>query len=81
MRVYHFLEAKWAQEGISKKRLKVAMIDKLNDPFEFCAGFLAANAAIEKTFRDWKANISKEYGLLCFSKKWTNPFVVESLCR
>jgi hypothetical protein len=34
MRVYHFLPERWAIEDLVKKRLKVSLLDDLNDPFE-----------------------------------------------
>ena len=34
MRVYHFLSAKYALDDISKKRIKIAQFQDLNDPFE-----------------------------------------------
>jgi hypothetical protein len=34
MRVYHFLPKRWAIKDIVKKRLKVSLLDDLNDPFE-----------------------------------------------
>jgi hypothetical protein len=35
MRVYHFLKPEHALAAIRDQRLKLAEIDKLNDPFEF----------------------------------------------
>ncbi len=75
MRVYHFLNSKWTEKALRKNRLKVSIIDKLNDPFEFHAGFSNPTAEIKKVFRIWKSNISKEFGLLCFSKGWHNPLL------
>ena len=34
MRVYHFLPAVYTLQDIEKKRIKIAEIDQLNDPFE-----------------------------------------------
>ena len=34
MRLYHFINKKYGLESLSLKRLKIAQIDKLNDPFE-----------------------------------------------
>ena len=75
MRLYHFLSQEYALEALNKKRLKVSIIDKLNDPFEFHAGFLNPNSEIEDIFTRWKAKISKKYGILCFSKRWHNPLL------
>jgi len=75
MRVYHFIAEKWAKEALKQKRLKVSNINTLNDPFEFHVGFSKPNRKIINTFRVWKKEISKEFGILCFSKNWHNPLL------
>lgn len=75
MRLYHFLSEKYAKEALRKKRIKVSLINKLNDPFEFHAGFSNQSRQIRNTFAKFKAKISKEYGILCFSRKWHNPLL------
>jgi hypothetical protein len=75
MRLYHFLSQKYALEALRNKRIKVSTIDKLNDPFEFHAGFLNPNPEIENIFSRWKAKTLKEQGILCFSKGWHNPLL------
>jgi hypothetical protein len=37
LRVYHFTSAEFAKDDIVHRRLKVARISELNDPFEFLA--------------------------------------------
>jgi len=37
MRVYHFLSATNALKDISKRRIKIAQFQDLNDPFELLA--------------------------------------------
>ena len=75
MRVYHFIAEKWAKEELKEKRLKVSIINTLNDPFELHAGFSNPNSLLRNTFRVWKEEISKEVGILCFSKNWNNPLL------
>ncbi len=75
MRLYHFLSEKYALEALRNKRIKVSIIDELNDPFEFHAGFLKPNPKIENIFSRWKAKMSKEQGILCFSERWHNPLL------
>ncbi len=75
MRAYHFIAEKWAKEALKKKRLKVSNINTLNDPFELHVGFSKPNSLLRNTFRDWKEEISKEFGILCFSKNWHNPLL------
>ncbi|WP_394179564.1 DUF2971 domain-containing protein [Marinomonas posidonica] len=72
MRVYHFVNDSYGKQNLEKKRLKVARIMELNDPFEFLGMDLTdrvARYAINKT----KEDLNKGYGILCFSKNWKNP--------
>ncbi len=71
MRVYHFLNEQFGLENIRNRRLKVARVAELNDPFEFLAraDSRAARAALHAT----KDEQSKKTGLLCFSRGWHNP--------
>ncbi len=76
MRLYHFLSEKYALEALRNKRIKVSIINELNDPFEFLPRFSNSNReAEEKIFKTWKSKISKEHGIICFSKRWSNPLL------
>lgn len=75
MRLYHFLLADYALDDLKKKRVKVSIIDKLNDPFEFQAGFTKPNLDISDRFAKFKSDISKEFGIFCCSKDWHNPLL------
>ncbi|MFB9886923.1 DUF2971 domain-containing protein [Balneatrix alpica] len=72
MRLYHFINEKYGLEGIRNRRLKIARIDELNDPFEF-AGVNFKDEKLRAAFQKMKRQISQERGLLCFSTKWSNP--------
>jgi hypothetical protein len=72
LRLYHFLNRQYGIEGIQKRRLKVARIDELNDPFEF-SGVNFKDSQLREAFRKMKTGMSQERGLLCFSAKWNNP--------
>lgn len=44
MVVYHFTTSEFALKALRDRRLKIARINELNDPFEFCAdGFSDIN--------------------------------------
>lgn len=75
MRLYHFLSRKNAIDDLVKKRVKISIIDKLNDPFELQAGFTKPNKKIRDQFAQFKSKISKDVGLFCCSKKWHNPLL------
>lgn len=72
MRVYYFTRKKYGLENLTKKRLKVARINYLNDPFEFMAVDLSSRD-LRLGVEEMKRNLSKDFGLLCFSKNWDNP--------
>ena len=71
-RVYHFVNCKYGLENISRRRLKVADINDLNDPFEFL-GLVSDNPETVQDFTRMKAQVAKNIGLLCFSDDWKNP--------
>ena len=74
MRVYKFLEAKWALECIRKQRLKIGLIPELNDPWEGRA--ISFEKAEQETAWDFiHGGMSILTGMLCFSKSWDNPLL------
>ena len=72
MIVYHYTSAQHGLDNIDRRRLKIATIPDLNDPFELLCVDLS-----DKTFRkemhEWKTELSKTKGMLCFSEDWKNP--------
>ena len=74
MRVFHFLNAKYGLEGLRKRRLKIATLNELNDPFEFF-GVNLADKKLRRTFQAMKQDLADKRGLLCFSRNWHNPLL------
>jgi hypothetical protein len=74
MRLYHFLEARWALDDLSKRRLRVSNIMGMNDPFEFMALALPSREA-RKRIMIWRHMWSEQSGLLCFSQNRGNPLL------
>ena len=72
MRLYHFLNANHGLDNIKRRRLKVARINELNDPFEF-AGVNFSDKSTRDAFKRMKNEMNEQRGLLCFSTKWKNP--------
>lgn len=74
MRLYHFLEAHWALDDIKRRRLRISLLDSLNDPFEFLAvdlsnkEFRNAMMRTRKKMADWQ-------GVICFCDNWRNPLM------
>ena len=70
MRVYHFVSAVYGLENLQFRRLKIARVNELNDPFEFMAR--ASNSLERAALRATKDQQSAKTGLLCFSESWKN---------
>lgn len=71
MRVYHFLNEQFGVDDLLKRRLKVATLNDLNDPFELFAVSLT-NVTVRRAFQKMKEELSRTRGLLCFSRDWHN---------
>jgi hypothetical protein len=72
MRVYHFLNQAFGLKDLRERRLKIARIMELNDPFEFL-GVDLSDRDFRKAMKATKKELSKTKGILCFSKNWNNP--------
>lgn len=71
MRVYHFVNQKFGLENIQRRRLKIAIIGSLNDPFEMIAA-ASPNARVRKALLKTRDEMGRRSGLLCFSRDWRN---------
>jgi hypothetical protein len=72
MIAYHFTSAEHAISNIANKRIKVAELDKLNDPFELLA-VDTRDKSLRRAFRMMKSELAGTKGITCFSKSWRNP--------
>jgi hypothetical protein len=72
MRVYHFLKPAYGLQAIQHRRLKIARLNALNDPFEFLS-FSMKDEDNRRLFREWRDGMDADHGLLCFSSAATNP--------
>lgn len=71
-RVFHFVNREYGLDDIGQRRLKIATIDDLNDPFELL-GPSAKDKNLRRRFQSWKTQIAATRGMLCFSRNWKNP--------
>jgi hypothetical protein len=72
MRVYHFTKTLHGLDAIRHRRLKLARISELNDPFEFLQ-VASKNPKTRARYQYVKRALSEYMGLLCFSENWRNP--------
>jgi len=72
MRVFHFLNREFGLKDIKERRLKIARIMELNDPFEFL-GVELSDRSFRQGLLQVKEKLSQDSGLLCFTKSWHNP--------
>lgn len=72
---YHFLPSKYATEDLRKGRVKISLINELNDPFELLP-YLRYNMSQKRSqYHKIRSAVSKKYGLLCFCKTWGEPLL------
>lgn len=74
MRLYHFTSEKYGLLALEQRRLKIARIDELNDPFELL-GWNLRDKDVRAKLRRWKRDRNAEFGMLCFSRKWSHPLL------
>ncbi len=72
MELFHFVNAEYGLEDLRRRRLKVARINELNDPFEFL-GVNIRNPEQRKALQATKARLNTTRGLICFSDSWSSP--------
>jgi len=72
MKLYHFTTREYGLKNIRHRRLKIARINELNDPFEFL-GVASTSATVRKRYSALKSGLSDYMGVLCFSESWHNP--------
>lgn len=72
MKLYHFRNKKYGLKSIKERRLKIARIHELNDPFELL-GCDLSDTIMREAFNKMKENLSKNNGLVCFSQNWHSP--------
>lgn len=74
MRAYHLVSSQHALDDLRHRRLKIARLDELNDPFELWA-IAQSDRRLRQALRQIKENMARLYGVLCFSLSWHNPLL------
>jgi hypothetical protein len=65
MRVFHFVNEEFGLEDLRRRRLKIATLNELNDPFELF-GVNLADESLRRAFRAMKDQLALNRGLLSF---------------
>lgn len=74
MRVYYYTSQEFAFSNIINERIKISLLDDLNDPFEFL-GIDLSDEDFRRHFQTARDEAAKRFGIICFSKDWHNPLM------
>jgi hypothetical protein len=74
LRAYHLVPPHHGLENLRHRRLKIARLDDLNDPFELWA-VAQPDRRLRRAFRETKDEMARRYGVVCFSLSWHNPLL------
>lgn len=72
MRLYYLTPEKYAIDDLEKKRVKISLLNDLNDPFELLSVDLPKRE-YRAAFNRLKNQLNKSRGVICFSTQWENP--------
>ena len=65
---------KHALENLRNRRIKIATINDLNDPFDLLCISLPSKQ-LRKWISDSRNEIARKFGMLCFCAGWNNPLL------
>lgn len=71
--LFYFTSAEHAKSNIKKKRIKIATINSLNDPFEFSVPVKINGVVSEAAISGVKNHFDSRLGFICLNKAWYNP--------
>ena len=74
LRAYHLVPPHHGLENLRHRRLKIARLDDLNDPFELWS-VAQPDRRLRRAFRETKDEMARRYGVVCFSLSWHNPLL------
>lgn len=74
MRVYYYTAEQYALSNIINERIKISLLDELNDPFELL-GMDLSDKEFRKAFKAGRDAAAKECGIISFSRDWKNPLL------
>ena len=74
LRAYHLLSAHHAISNLRHRRLKIARLDDLNDPFDLWS-LAQPSRELRMALRLYRKEVSQHLGMVCFSLSWWNPLL------
>lgn len=74
MKVYKFLPYEYGILALRDRRLKVARINELNDPFEFLASDLG-DIQVRRSIQSLKSRAAEWAAIISFSKSFSSPLL------
>jgi hypothetical protein len=74
VRAYHLLSSHHALDNLRRRRLKIARLDDLNDPFDLWA-LAQPDQKVRMALRLFRREVSQHFGMVCFSLSWQNPLL------
>ena len=72
MIIHHFTSSEFALKALRDRRLKIARINELNDPFEFCAEDVS-DANTRTKLEAFRNQSNERYGVICFCENYHDP--------
>jgi len=72
MLLYHYLNEQYGIEALQNSCLKIGRLNNLNDPFEYYHIDIN-NTSMRDIIRYRRKRANRNYGLICFSKNFSNP--------
>ena len=74
IRAYHLLSSEHGLSNLRHRRLKIAQLDDLNDPFDLWA-LAQPDPKLRKALRGFRRDVATQFGMVCFSMTWQNPLL------
>jgi Protein of unknown function (DUF2971) len=74
VRAYHLLSSHYALDNLRHRRLKIAQLNDLNDPFDLWA-LAQPDRKLRMALRLYRREVSLRFGMVCFSLSWQNPLL------
>lgn len=79
VKIYRYLEAKWAVKTLRERRLKVSLIKGLNDPFEWRIGTISEDIKHDtvgrEAFDEFVDRLDKQFGMISYSGEMADPVI------